>query len=313
MQLEPMLCSHSSAASGRRGVDYASLIAKGGWVGDVKIDGVRAIARWTHASGLTLTNRNGAPINRRFPEVVKALTGVLMDHDGPIVLDGEIVAMDGSFESTLTRDKQVDERAISRLVEEMPVMFIAFDMPDLGKPAKDWTQRRADLDAFALDWKDARFAKHLHTSVTSTSPDFLQYTRNAGMEGVVAKRVNSRYEFGRRSKNWIKFRNRYRVTCLATGYTPGTGSRAHFGAMTLQLLGEGGQLVDVGRVGTGFTAHEIDDLKSLLDEYGVLPVEIECANLTRERTLRFPVYKGIRSDIDLKEVTADQLEHLPVC
>ena len=311
--MKPMLCSYSSAASGRRGTSYEHLLQTGDWIGDLKLDGVRAMAHWSSATGLTLTNRQEVPINRRYPEVVKALTVALTGYKGPIILDGEIVALDGRFETTLLRDKQQDVRTIQRMAEQHPVTFIAFDMPDERRPDKPWIDRRADLDRLSRAW-GATPPGILGATVQSDDPGFLALTRTQGLEGVVAKRLNGRYEFGKRSKNWIKFRNLWTITCLATGYTPGTGSRAEFGAMQLQLIDEDtGSLVDIGRCGTGFTDREIGQLKELLDTHGILPVEIECANLTKERTLRFPVYRHIRTDVSVHDITTEQLESLPTC
>ena len=297
--LLPMLCTSSTPASGRPGADFRQLMESGDWIADTKLDGVRALAHWTGRT-LVLGNRNGVDITKRYPEVVAELEQVL-DGEHPMVVDGEIVAKDGSFESTLLRDKQSDKHAIERLSFSHPTMFCAFDIAD---DEGTWVERRNMLTEL--------FDGRLQLTVVSDSPEFLADTQKLGMEGVVAKRKTSIYRPGFRSKQWVKFRNRFRVTCLVAGYEPGHGSRSHFGAMHLALLRDG-EPVSVGRVGTGFTEREIDRLKKALDAGEILTVEIECANQTSTGQLRFPVYRGVRTDVGIADCSIEQLSFLPTC
>lgn len=302
-----MLASPTSSASNRRPIVFEELMASSGWVADVKIDGVRCLAHWSGAE-LALTNRVGTAINYRYPEIVAALTDVLTGVREELLLDGEIVAVDGRFESTLLRDQQENPRRIAALAATHPVMYVMFDAPEFATP---WHERREKLDRITLQWGTAHPAT-LATTVTSMSPNFLAETREHGMEGVIAKQINSRYEFGKRSKQWLKFKNLYRVTCLVAGYTPGTGSRSDFGAMELALL-DGDTPVSVGRVGTGFTEPEIAKLKAALDRGDLLVVEIEATNQTSGGVLRFPVYKGVRTDVLPTDCKIEQLQFLPTC
>lgn len=300
MDDQPMLATPSTGASGRAEISYSDLIATGEWIGDTKLDGIRAFARWD-GKQLRLTNRNGVDITRRYPELCDVDLGE-REH----WFDGEIVALDGRFETTLTRDKQEQDSAIERMSRTHPCRFIAFDLP--GMPGT-FVQRRQALEEIFLHGAFGPFG----ITVVSDSPAFLDLTREAGLEGVILKRKNSAYEFGRRSKSWIKFKNLHRVTCLVSGYAPGTGSRSHFGAMKLVLIDENQRLVSVGSVGTGFTEREINVLKARLDNGEVLVVEIECLNVTENGTLRFPVYRGIRSDVGVLACTTTQLEAIPRC
>lgn len=194
-------------------------------------------------------------------------------------------------------------RAIQRLVESHPCLFVAFDMPGLSQ--QDWAFRRRELENLA--WPGSWFM----LSAVSESVEYKDRIFQLGLEGVICKRKTSRYHFNTRSRDWVKFKREDRVSCLVAGYTTGTGSRSHFGAMHLALLDRGGTPVPVGRVGTGFTEREIDQLKSSLDRGELLVVEVKCLGLTGTDQLRQPVFLGTRTDLDPRSCTTDQLDALP--
>jgi bifunctional non-homologous end joining protein LigD len=305
MFMLPMLCTSSTPASGRPGYNFEQLMATRQWIADVKIDGVRALAHW-NGEAARLSNRHGVDITYRYPEVVEALTDVLTrDGVAPVIIDGEIVAQSGSFEATLQRDQQVTAAAVARVMAQVPVSFVAFD---LASHPGTWLERRDELEDIAHEWPSPL----LRTTVTSESLDFLAQTRELGLEGVVVKRKSALYHPGTRSKQWIKFRNRYKVTCLTAGYETGNGSRSEIGAIHLALLDDG-KPVTVGRVGTGFTPAQLSQLKKALDAREILAIEIECTNKTSGGQLRFPVYRGVRTDVGLLDCDIAQLEFLPTC
>lgn len=293
-----MLATASSAASNRTAVRIESLA--GSHVFDVKMDGIRAFATWDGAR-LRLTNRNQVDITAKYPELVDSWMRSY-PHDRPIVIDGEIMAEDGRFESVLTRDKQSNRLAIEQAVKAHPTRFYAFDVPTYADAP--WHVRRAVLDTLDLPERWER-------TIVSMDAGFLAQTAALGLEGVIAKHRDSTYQFGARSKSWVKFKNLHHVTCLVSGYAAGTGSRAHFGAMFLSLVNDTGEIVPAGRVGTGMSRHEIDDLKARLDRKEVLIVEIECLGVTSGQTLRMPVFRGIRTDVDVLAASTSQLSTLP--
>lgn len=289
----PMLAIPSTGSSGRAPISLERLLDRG-WIQDLKIDGVRAY--WKFGK---LINREGVDITHRYPEI--SLPGGLW-------LDGEIVAEDGKFETTLLRDQQQKKPRIRALAEEHPCRFIAFDMPDphFGH-ADSYVVRRE-----ALQDKAAEKGGFAITPI-SRDPGFLDKVAAEGMEGIIAKRPQSRYQFGRRSKDWVKFKVLHRLTMIAIGYVPGQGQRADFGSMRLALLGDDGPVSKDWRVGSGFTERDIVDLKARLDAGDFFPVEIECVNRTSDDKLRFPVFRGVRTDVPLTACTLDQLEGLPSC
>jgi len=272
---------------------------------DVKLDGVRSIAYWDGHT-LTLVNRNGRDQTLSYPDLVASCP---LPEGHHMVLDGEIVASDGSFESVAKRDKQTKPADVIRSMDAIPVQYLAFDILQLG-----------DLDLRTWAWVDRR--RMLETAMTghidpmwgltivSNDASLYDSVRALGMEGVIAKRFDSPYFPGRRP-HWVKIKVTHRVTCIAVGYEPGEGSRSHFGAMFLAMLDENGTPVQVGRVGTGFSTADTHECKALLDNRTPFLVEVECANVTKTGVLRFPSFKGIRTDLELTDAVLTQLETIP--
>ncbi len=270
---------------------------------DLKLDGLRAVAYWD-GSTLKLLNRSMRDITASFPDLEATFPDI-----PPCVLDGEIVAQSGSFQDVARRGKQTKPADVARHVQSHPVTFVAFDVLNVdGSDTRPlpYFDRRMMLDGLAV-----LFTGNWTTSVVSQDPGYFEQVKAMGLEGVIAKRIRSPYRSGRFS-DWIKFKTVRSITCIGVGYEPGEGARAHFGAMFLAMLDANGQPVNVGRVGTGFTAQEITMLKETMDAGVPVLVEIECLNVTKDGSLRFPVYKGMRgSELSLADATLDQLNDIP--
>lgn len=304
--IKPMLASPSTAAGGRQAIDMRTLVGSHSF--DVKIDGLRAILYWD-GSTLVIRNRSLVDITAQFPEI-EAMAPALGPN--PRILDGEIVADDGKFSSVAKRGKQVKPGAIATAMRSHPCKFIAFDVllvdgKDLLGTAYD--VRRDVLDMLAQDWPQGIFQA---TICHGDGPLLWTHVSALGLEGLIAKRLASTYQPGARSRDWVKFKTVRRVTCVVVGYDKGEGARSHLGALQLAMVGPKGPVV-VGRVGTGFTDAEIWDLKARCDRGDLFLVEIEALNRTGDGQLRFPVYKGIRTDLEVTDATLDQLDTLPLC
>jgi bifunctional non-homologous end joining protein LigD len=293
-QITPMLASTS---------DTPLLNLGAGFVFDTKLDGLRALARWDGAR-LTLRNRNGRSMDASFPDLIGTAYGALAE---PCILDGEIVATNGAFQDIAQRDKLTDRHRVAAAAEARPATFVAFDVlvtEDGDARHHPYSVRRNTLEAMEISHRGWA------TSVVSDSPLLYDAIRARGGEGVIAKRRLAPYRPGR-SADWLKYKSKHSVTCVAVGYEPGTGSRADFGAMLVALV-NGKEAVKVGRVGSGFTRREVDRVKALLDA-GTMPVvEVECLGLTRDRRLRQPVYKGERTDRTIFDAQLSQLDSLPI-
>ncbi|MHB8670752.1 MAG: ATP dependent DNA ligase, partial [Acidimicrobiales bacterium] len=157
----------------------------------------------------------------------------------------------------------------------------------------------------------------------NAGPVLLEVSRAQGLEGVVAKRLDSRYEPGRRSRSWLKVKHRHRQEFVIGGWEEGRGHReARIGALLVGHHDRYGALRHAGQVGSGFSERALAELASLLrplarsatpfvdgpSRRGIHHVEptmvceVEFAEWTRDATLRHPVFKGLRSDKDAAEV-----------
>lgn len=293
-----------------------------GWAYEAKWDGIRALVL-VRDGALTITSRLGNDLSGRYPE----LTG-LVDATGgrAVLLDGEIVALDDagrpSFQALQRRMHVQSATAIARLMAEVPASFIVFDL--LWEDGEDltplpYTERRARLEALALQ------GPHWQTPPTSTDGEAMfRASLGLGLEGVVAKRSDSPYEVGRRSRAWIKVKHHREQELVVGGWLPGEGSRAPtFGALLLGYHDEDGSLRYAGRVGTGFDSDTLDLLTDRLAALaradspfasGPVPrgarfvepslvVQVRFGEWTADGVIRHPVYLGLRDDKDPRTVT----------
>ena len=298
----------------------------GRWGYEVKWDGVRALL-WSDCGHVRIESRTQRDIGDRYPEV-RAIGRALGARE--VLLDGEVVAFDAagrpSFERLQRRMHVEGEAAIRRLARTVPVAYVAFDLLHLdGRSLLDlpYEERRAQLDALALEgpaWRTPR-------SQRGGGRALLAATREHGLEGIVAKRLDSRYEPGARSGAWRKLRNRNRQELAICGWMPGEGERSgRIGSLVLGVReGPGAPLRYAGNVGSGFTEEALDDLLARLRplrrarsplEEGAPPrgaqfvepelvADVEFSDWTSEGRVRQAVFKGLRDDKSPEQVVAE--------
>ncbi len=300
----------------------------GAYAYETKFDGVRAIA-YVHKGSLVVRTRNDANVTAAYPE----LAG-LVDALGTVdaVLDGEIVALDGrgrvSFEALQPRMHLRDQRQIATLAARSPVSYRVFDLLHLDGHATiglAYTRRRDLLESLELD------GAHWQTPPCHRGggAQALAAAVRGGIEGIVAKRLDSVYTPGRRSPAWLKVKNVHTQEVVVGGWRPGQGNRADtIGSLLLGIPGEGG-LTYVGQVGTGFTREMLAELRRLLGSRtrstspftGSLPArdvrdarwvtprlvgEVAYSEWTRDGRLRHPAWRGIRLDKSPDEVVLER-------
>jgi bifunctional non-homologous end joining protein LigD len=291
------------------------------WAYEIKWDGVRAVV-FSEPGRMRLITRNGNDVTARYPELGRMNRALSMHR---AILDGEVVAFDAEGKPSfaelqgrmhLTRDAQV-----RRLAKEAPVTYMAFDLLWLdGRSLMDlsYEERRAALRALLADGERWQVPDH----VVGGGAQMLAATREQGLEGVVAKRLDSPYEPGRRSGCWRKIKNTNRQELVIGGWLPGEGKRQdRIGALLVGVREEDdAPFRFAGRVGTGFTEAELDRLGDMLgplvrdtSPFDAVPsgvkipreavwvepelvCEVEFIAWTREGVLRAPSYKGLRDD-----------------
>ena len=292
------------------------------WSFEVKWDGVRAIA-YVQPGRLRLESRNLNEITAAYPEV-RGLIGALGMHEA--VLDGEIVAFGEngrpSFERLQRRMHVASPAAVRRLAASMPIVYAIFDLLYLdGHSLMElpYRERRERLEALQLSGP----AWRVPVAHPGEGKLLLEATGAQGLEGVVAKRLDSRYEPGRRTGNWLKIKHTLRQELVIGGWIPGVGRRTNRIGALLMGYYEDGKFRYAGRVGTGFTEKRLDELyrsleplrrdSSPFDIGPKLPreamfveprlvAEIELREWTAERIMRAPSFKGLREDKSPREV-----------
>lgn len=291
-----------------------------GWAWELKWDGIRALAL-VEDGELRLWTRNGNEVTPRYPELAP-LGRALDGHDA--FLDGEIVAFNDegrpSFERLQRRMHVTGAHDIERLATEVPVVFVAFDLLWLDghlTTALPYADRRRLLTTLVDEGPTWRVPSHELGDGAHT----IAISKQFSLEGVVAKRVDSIYEPGRRSSAWIKVKNQVRQEFVVGGWANGKGARSTtFGALLVGYYDDSGALRYAGRVGTGFTSDTLDDIQRTLEplarestpfadplesraiEHEVhfvepqLVAEVRFTEWTSVGRIRHPAFLGLRTD-----------------
>ncbi|MEW2017459.1 ATP-dependent DNA ligase [Rhodococcus sp. NPDC076796] len=281
------------------------------WSFEGKWDGFRIVAELRHGS-MTLRTRSGNDYTEKFG-ALQSMADDLADHDA--VVDGEVVVFDdggvSSFEKlqNATRDQ---------------IRFIAFDLLHLDGTSllrKKYSDRRRLLELLTTGLDSVLVPPRL----TGTAADAIAESRERGWEGVVAKRIDSVYQPGKRAHTWIKFKNWRTQEIVIGGWRKGQGRRSGGFGSLLMGIPDGDRLRYVGRVGTGFDDRALDTLAALLapleasdspfssvlpaaDRNGavwvepVLVGEVRFYEATESGHLRHPSWRGLRPDKEPKAV-----------
>jgi len=221
------------------------------WAYEIKWDGYRTVVFVdVAAQQVRVQSSSGLDVSRTYGE----LAGMWRDlNAATAVLDGEIVVF--------TDDGRPSFEALQR--HETQVVFQAFDV--LAIDGNDVTglayEQRRELLAHVLDGGD-NWTVPAHR--VGGGAELFAATAAQGLEGVIAKRLGSTYQVGKRSPNWRKVKNRTRVELMIGGFTPGSGNRSStFGALLVGVR-DGDELRFAGGVGTGFTHRRLEELTRLL-------------------------------------------------
>ncbi len=298
-------------------VPVAEPFSRPGWLFEMKYDGVRALAT-LRDGGVHLRGRSGRDETGRYPELA-ALAGALRAREA--LLDGEIVALDGegrpSFERLQRRINVTGARQVALAAAEVPASFAAFDLLHLdGHDLRDLplSLRKRLLRDLLTESAEVRYADH----VEEEGEALFAAIRERGLEGMVAKRGDSRYEGGRRSAAWLKVKAWCEQDCVICGLTAGRGGRT--GSVGSLVLGveDGGLLVHAGQVGSGLDEAMIDLLRRRLEPLRTerspfdaepsipqpvtwvrpeLVCNVRFTEWTTAGTLRHPVFRGLRPDV----------------
>ncbi|MFL5899821.1 MAG: DNA ligase D [Solirubrobacterales bacterium] len=297
-----------------------------GWAAEVKWDGVRAIA-YCRPGRVELQTRNLNVVTAQYPEV-RRLSRRLGACDA--VLDGELVAFDEqgspSFERLQQRIHQTDASVVRRRMKSHPVTYVLFDLLYLDGhdlTTEPYTRRRELLEGLGLQgesWQTPSYS-------VGHAAELLAASAEQGLEGIVLKRLDSRYSPGKRGGAWLKVKNVGRQEFVIAGWVSGEGRRrGRIGAILLGTFDAEGELHYAGKVGTGFSERDLDELAERLRPPAragnpfagrcgprnanfvepELVAEIEFREMTAEGMVRHGSFKGLREDKAASEVRLEQ-------
>jgi DNA ligase D-like protein (predicted ligase) len=264
-----------------------------------------------------IRSRNQRDITTAFPELLKAEDSFRATCG---LFDCEIVCLDPAgrpmFREVINRMRQRSESAAARARTKQPAVCYVFDClyldgrPLVGEPI----ERRREWMADAIK----SGSSYRVSQVVDDGEGLFKAAREAGLEGIMAKKRTSPYTPGRRNDAWMKVKTRTTIDCLVIGYTRGNGDRAKtFGALHIaQPAGE--TLQYLGKVGTGFDDRTLVAVRAEIDRVatGKRPVpekpvddavsvwiepalwcEVQYASFTPNGTLREPVFVRMRPDL----------------
>jgi bifunctional non-homologous end joining protein LigD len=292
---------------------------------EVKWDGIRTVATIDHGH-IDLRGRNGSDFTPRYPEV-RALARELGARR--MVLDGEIVAFDEegrpSFERLQARMHLASDSAVRRRMRDIPATYVIFDLLYLDghvTMSLSYEDRRELLERLELEgpgWRTPAYHR-------GEGKALLAATRELGIEGVVAKKLDCPYQPGARASHWLKVKNVHTQDVVIGGWTPGEGGRtSSLGSLAVGVIEED-RLVYAGKVGTGFTEQTLALVKRELEPLASdtspftgrqppkgtrfveprLVAHVEFREWTKSGTLRAPSFKGLRPDVSPQECVREE-------
>src|SRR6266699_2177903 len=282
------------------------------WLFEIKWDGVRAQARIDNGT-LALRSRTSADITKRYPELA-SLPQALAAHQA--IVDGEIVALDAHGHSNFERlQERMHVRVPSEnLVSQIPVVYLAFDLLycdgyDLREAPL--LERKQLLQRLLHASERFRYSDHQ----LEQGKELYELAKETGLEGIVAKRVDSPY-VSDRSAHWVKLKVTKTLDAVVGGWTESRSAALPFGSLLLGLY-QGKKLRFIGHVGSGFDAKKLEELSGRLKELAAptcpfdavpetnekpswvsptLVARVKFSGWTQEHCLRHPVFLALRED-----------------
>ncbi len=288
-----------------------------GWLFEIKWDGYRAIAE-KNKNKILLYSRNGLDYKLTYPIVAKQLLNIKAD----VVLDGEIVVLDEEGKPDFQFLQHYSEN------QDRPIQYYVFDLLKLN--GKDTTSLplidRKELLQKIIPADDPviKYSDH----ILEKGKSFFQVSKEKDLEGIMAKKIDSKYYPGRRTRDWLKIKNHKTAEVIIAGYTEPSGSRNYFGSLILAAK-EGKKFIYMGNAGTGFNSgllKELYDLfqplvqkKSPFEEKiknnskitwlkPELVCEVKFSEITADGKLRHPVFLHLRIDKTINEINMENIK-----
>ena len=281
------------------------------WIFETKYDGYRALAE-IKGGKVRLVSRNGNTFTK-YDEISKELQVV-----NDVILDGEIVVEDANGDSKFQWLQHFDDRPKKSILKYYVfdvLYFNGFDLRDIPLLI-----RKKILKTILPKLSNVIYSDHVEESGVLA---FKNAEKENG-EGIIAKKSNSKYLSGKRSKNWLKIKIQKQQEMVIGGFTEPQGGRHGIGALLCGYY-DNGKLLFSGKVGTGFTESILMELRKNLDKIErktspfadppkesdvhwvspILVAQVKFSEMTITNKMRHPVYLGLRADKDASEVTLE--------
>ena len=306
-----------------------------------KYDGIRTIAEIDaekKSGRVRLLSRLGNDKTAQFPSIVQALEQLGTAAAVPLVIDGELVALDtrgapAGFQKLQGRIHLLGSDDVKRLERDQPVALIVFDLLRVGDAdlrGLPLAERRKHLDSLLRGHLSSTL--RISEQVAGDGRELQDRAKTEGWEGLIAKSAQSVYQSGRRSPNWMKSKIHKQQEFVIGGWTEPRQTRQYFGALLLGVHKEGeragsGKLTYVGHTGTGFDGRELERVSKLLKAREVpqspfterfktnepahwvrpdLVAQVRFTEWTADGKLRHPVYLGLRDDKKAVQVIREE-------
>lgn len=286
------------------------------WLFEIKWDGYRAIAEIENRQ-VNLYSRELNSFNKKYPSIVSSLNSVEND----MVIDGEIVVLNNEGKSDFQLLQSYGNTGKGNIVYYvLDILF--YDGKDLTN--LPLSGRKEILKNILPDMQNIRYNDH----IIKEGKAFYRLAEEKGLEGIMAKKLSSKYLINRRSNEWLKLKIKKRQEAIIAGYTKPKGSRGYFGSLVLGVYDHNNELIYIGQAGGGFTE---DDLENIYEKLQLIKrntspfktepktntpaawvkpeliCEVEFGEWTQEGLMRQPVFLGLRED----KISEDVRKELP--
>lgn len=286
------------------------------WLFEIKWDGYRAISE-IRKNVVLLYSRNGLNFQHTYPIVADQLKNINAD----AVLDGEIVVLDDKGKPDFQLLQHYSEN------QDRPIQYYVFDLLELN--GHDTTElplidRKELLKKIIPENEVIKYSEH----ITEKGKSFFRVSTEKDLEGIMAKKMDSKYYPGKRSSEWLKIKNHKTAEAIIVGYTEPEGARKYFGALVLASK-KGNKFTYIGHTGTGFNNQSLKEMYELLQPLvqkdspfnekiktnspvtWVKPnliCEIKFSEVTADGKFRHPVFMHLRNDKTINEINMENLK-----
>lgn len=288
------------------------------WLFEIKWDGYRAVAE-KKDDNILLYSRTGTSFQQTYPIVAHQLKRINAD----AVLDGEIVVLNDEGKPDFQLLQHYSEN------QDRPIQFQVFDLLELN--GHDTTglpliNRKELLKRIIPKDEVIKFSDH----ILEMGKSFFKVSKENNLEGIIAKKIDSKYYPGKRTSEWLKIKNHKTAEGIIAGYTEPSGSRNYFGALIL-AANDGNVFKYIGHTGTGFSEKTLKEMYDLLQPLvqkkspfvekiktnspvtWVKPkiiCEVKYTEVTADDKFRHPVFLHLRDDKSKNEITMNNIKNV---